>query len=92
MANTKVWTANENQVAFMDVLKGLGRAATLMEINAVAGREFKTGTINTLIAKGLVATEDTDVTYTETKKFVFGDKTVETTTEKTVTRKAYSLV
>ena len=90
MANTK-WTMNDTQKEFVEVLKGLGRPATLMEINAVAGKEFKTGSFNTLIGKGIVVTTDVELTYTETKTFKFGDREVTATAEKTVARKAYAL-
>ena len=92
MKNVKTWEMNETQKEFVAVLKELGHAATLMEINAVSGKNFKTGSVNTLIAKGIVATEDAELTYTETKTFKFGEIEVTSTAEKTVTRKAYALV
>ena len=82
---------NETQKDFMDTLKDFGRAVTLIEIEARTGKTFKTGTINTLVAKGLVTTEDTDVEYKETKVFKFDDKELVTEATKTVTRKAYKL-
>ena len=82
---------NDTQKDFMNTLKEFGRAVTLMEIEAVTGKTFKTGTINTLVAKELVKTADTDLTYTETKTFKFGDKDITVTAEKTITRKAYEL-
>lgn len=87
----KVWTMNDTQKDFMDTLKGFGRAVTLMEIEAKTGKAFKTGTINTLVTKELVATEDVEVTYTETKVFKFDDKELVTEATKTVVRKAYRL-
>jgi len=75
----------------MEVLKEFGRPVTLMEIEAKTGKTFKTGTINTLVTKELVATEDADITYTETKTFKFDDKELVTEATKTVTRKAYRL-
>lgn len=91
MANTKVWTMNETQKDFMATLKAIGRATTLMEINAVAGKEFKTGTINTLVTKGLVRTEDVEVAYVETKTFDFNGVAFEVKANKTMARKAYAL-
>ena len=82
---------NETQKDFMDTLKDFGRAVTLIEIEARTGKTFKTGTINTLVTKGLVTTEDTDVEYKETKVFKFDDKELVTEATKTVTRKAYKL-
>jgi len=87
----KTWTMNETQKDFMDTLKDFGRAVTLMEIEAVTGKAFKTGTINTLVAKELVKTTDVDLTYTETRTFTFGDKETTLTATKTITRKAYAL-
>ena len=59
----KTWTMNETQKDFMEVLKEFGRAVTLMEIEAKTGKAFKTGTINTLVTKELVATEDAEITH-----------------------------
>lgn len=92
MKNVKAWEMNETQKEFVAVLKELGHAATLMEVNAVSGKNFKTGSINTLVTKGVVATEDVELTYTETKTFKFGEIEVTSSAEKTVTRKAYALV
>lgn len=65
--NTKVWTANANQKDFMAVLANYENGATLTDIAIDTGKVFKTGAINTLVAKGLVITEDTvrvaDVMY-----------------------------
>ena len=58
MANTE-WKPNEKQQLFLKVLwEADGKALTLAEASSVAGVEIKSGTINTLIAKGMVATED----------------------------------
>lgn len=86
------WKANETQVAFMETLKELGRPATLKEINAVSGKNFKSGSINTLITKLLVATVDVDVPYAETKTYKFESGEVTVTADKTETKKAYFLV
>lgn len=88
---TKTWEMNATQKDFMDTLKGFDRAVTLMEIEARTGKTFKTGSINTLVTKELVITEDVEVAYTETKVFKFDDKELVTEATKTVTRKAYRL-
>ena len=88
---TKTWEMNATQKDFMETLKEFGRPVTLMEIEAVTGKAFKTGTINTLVTKKLVNTVDVDVTYAETRTFKFGDKETVLTATKTVTRKAYAL-
>lgn len=51
------WTPNEKQVAFMTVLKEHG-SCTLREASKEIGKEIKSGTVNTLVTKGYVATED----------------------------------
>lgn len=50
------WTPNENQKKFIEIVKGLDKPMTLAEINATYGTNFKTGTINTLKAKGFYNT------------------------------------
>lgn len=53
------WKPNEKQQLFLKVLgEADGKALTLAEASSVAGVEIKSGSINTLIAKGMVATED----------------------------------
>ena len=52
MANT-TWTANETQKAFMNVIGTYENGATLFELK-LAGYEFKSGSVNILITKGLV--------------------------------------
>lgn len=52
----KTWTMNETQKAFMEVLKDYAEGVTMFELK-LAGKEFKTGSINTLITKGLVVTD-----------------------------------
>jgi len=49
----KTWTMNENQKAFVEELNARGGEATLFEMK-LEGKVFKTGTINTLITKGIV--------------------------------------
>ena len=50
----KTWTPNETQKLFMDILGNADGALTLAEVSQLAGKEIKSGAINTLIAKGLV--------------------------------------
>ena len=52
----KTWTMNETQKAFMEVLAQYAEGVTMFELK-LAGKEFKTGSINTLITKGLVVTD-----------------------------------
>lgn len=47
------WTPNENQNKFLAVLSEEPR--TLAELSELAGTEFKTGSVNALVRKGLVA-------------------------------------
>jgi len=49
----KTWTPNELQKLFMNALAD-GKELTLAEVSEVVGKEIKTGSINTLISKGLV--------------------------------------
>lgn len=49
----KTWTMNENQKAFVEELNARGGEATLFEMK-LEGKVFKTGTVNTLITKGIV--------------------------------------
>lgn len=58
MAQTE-WKPNEKQQLFLKVLgEADGKGLTLAEVSAIAGVEIKSGSINTLISKGMVATED----------------------------------
>ena len=59
---TKTWTMNETQKNFINLLKEYPNGVTLLELKLEKGIEFKTGSINTLIAKKLV-------TATEEKEF-----------------------
>ena len=52
MAN-KTWEMNAIQKDFVAVLKNYENGITLFELK-LAGKEFKTGSINTLISKGIV--------------------------------------
>jgi hypothetical protein len=49
----KTWTMNKTQADFVAVLKDYENGITLFELK-LAGKEFKTGSINTLISKGIV--------------------------------------
>lgn len=49
----KTWTMNAIQKDFVEVLKSYENGITLFELK-LAGKEFKTGSINTLISKGIV--------------------------------------
>jgi hypothetical protein len=49
----KTWTMNKTQTDFVAVLKDYENGITLFELK-LAGKEFKTGSINTLISKGIV--------------------------------------
>ena len=55
MAQNK-WTMNETQKAFMGVLANYPDGVTMFELK-LAGHEFKTGSVNVLVTKGLVATD-----------------------------------
>jgi len=61
MAN-KTWEMNDKQKAFLEALKENGGKATLFELNYFKGYDFKSGSINTLINKGIV-TADEEVTF-----------------------------
>ena len=52
MAN-KTWKMNDTQRQFVETLESYENGATLFELK-LAGKEFKSGSINTLISKGIV--------------------------------------
>ena len=87
MATTTKWSANDTQKLFMETLKGADGALTLAEVSEIVGKEIKSGSINTLIGRGLVQTED--VTY-ECNIVRKDNGKVVGSTKKTV--KAYKLV
>lgn len=62
MANKQEWVMNDTQKAFLEALKANGGKATLFELNYFKGFNFKSGSVNALITKGLVKAED-EVTY-----------------------------
>ena len=55
MAQNK-WTMNDTQKRFMEVLGQYADGVTMFELK-LAGHDFKTGSVNTLVTKGLVATD-----------------------------------
>lgn len=86
---TTKWTPNETQKAFLGALAD-GKVKSLRQINAELGREIKTGSINTLIAKGMVQSIADGVEYTstvvETRTYADGTQVViEKTAPKTET-------
>ena len=60
MAKT-VWSPNETQVKFLGVLKNADGPMTLADVSEVVGQEIKSGSINTLISKGMVVTTDVEI-------------------------------
>ena len=52
MAN-KTWKMNDTQKQFVETLEAYENGATLFELK-LDGKEFKSGSINTLISKGVV--------------------------------------
>lgn len=55
--STQTWKPNEKQKLFLNALAD-GNAYTLAEISKKVGTEIKSGSINTLISKKMVQTED----------------------------------
>lgn len=51
------WTPNKTQQSFMEALADAENGLTLSEVNEKLGTEIKTGSINCLLAKGLVETD-----------------------------------
>ena len=87
MANNSKWSANDTQKLFMETLRKADGALTLSEVSELVGQEIKSGSINTLIAKGMIQTEDVVYECNIVRK---DNGKVVGTTKKTV--KAYSLV
>ena len=81
MAQTK-WQPNETQKLFLGALAD-GTVKSLRQINMALGKEIKTGSVNTLITKGMVVSIPDGVEYTakivETRMYADG---TEITTEK----------
>lgn len=86
MSKSQNWTMNDNQTKFVAVLKDYPNGATLLEIKRDKGIEFKTGSINTLVSKGLVSAEE-ERTYE--CNVVYENQVVGHTK---LTRKVYKLV
>lgn len=87
MATTTKWTPNEKQKLFIETLRKADGALTLSEVSELVGQEIKSGSINTLIAKGMIQTEDVVYECNIVRK---DNGKVVGSTKKTV--KAYSLV
>lgn len=54
----KQWSMNETQKSFCEALKANGGKATLFELNYFKGFNFKSGSVNTLIKKGIVKADE----------------------------------
>ena len=54
--STNTWTPNATQKQFMELVGSYENGVTMFELK-LAGYDFKTGTINTLLTKGLVVTD-----------------------------------
>ena len=63
MATNKIYTPNEKAKAFMEALSK-DTLKSLKEVNHELGTDIKTGSINTLIVKGLVVSVADGVEYT----------------------------
>ena len=78
MAQTN-WTPNETQKLFLGALAD-GKVKSLRQINAELGKDIKTGSVNTLITKGLVKTIADGVEYSvkvvETRTYADGTEIV----------------
>ena len=93
MATTQ-WSANSTQKEFMGALSK-DNYLSLKQVNAKLGKEIKTGSINILKTKGLVATQENAIEYTakivETRVYADGTEIV-ITKEKTDYETGYKLV
>lgn len=95
MAETKkVWTPNDTQKLFLGALAD-GKVKSLKQINAELNKEIKTGSINTLISKGMVKSIIDGVEYSvdivETRVYADGTKIV-IEKSKTTCETGYKLV
>ena len=92
MAQTK-WQPNETQKLFLGALAD-GTVKSLKQINAELGKEIKTGSVNTLITKGLVKSIADGVEYSvkvvETRTYADGTEIV-ISKEKVATETGYQL-
>jgi len=59
----KTWTPNDTQKLFMKELANRENGATIFELK-LEGKDFKTGTVNTLVSKGLVSVDAEKREYT----------------------------
>ena len=92
--NKSNWSANETQKTFLKALAD-GKTKSLRQINAELGKEIKTGSVNTLITKGLVKSIADGVEYSvkvvETRTYADGTEIV-ISKEKTASETGYQLV
>lgn len=58
MQKTSTWTMNEGQQKFVQMLGNYPNGITLLELKLDTGVEIKTGTINTLVSKGIVSANE----------------------------------
>ena len=70
--STNTWTPNATQKQFMELVGSYENGVTMLELK-MAGFDFKTGSVNTLLTKGLVVTDadervfECDVVYNGVK-------------------------
>lgn len=81
----KIWQPNETQTQFINILKEYPAGATLKDIALDKGVNFKTGSVNTLVSKGLVEVSDSEVKV----NLVYRDQVIGTVTKNW---KVYKLV
>ncbi len=60
---TKVWTPNENQARFLEILKDYPDGATLKDIEIDKGIKVASGTINNAHMRELVESTDGELVY-----------------------------
>lgn len=85
MLKEKLWSANEKQKRFMEILRKYPDGITLKEIEVAEGETFATGSINTLLSKGLVNGDGKKEVQCELVAEVCGKKVAVGTTKKTWT-------
>ena len=92
MAQT-TWQPNETQKIFLGALAD-GKVKSLKQINTELGKEIKTGSVNTLITKGLVKSIPDGVEYSvkvvETRTYSDGTQII-VEKEKTATETGYQV-
>lgn len=88
-----VWQPNETQKIFLGALAD-GKVKSLKQINTELGKEIKTGSVNTLITKGLVKSIPDGVEYSvkvvETRTYSDGTQII-VEKEKTATETGYQV-